>query len=281
MASRLFSRFKVSSRAFNSAASQVAPRLSPLALVGLFTAGSATTYALNHLDVLPSKPLRKSFNSSPFLNATQLEASLHNLPALKAMREASDADDWYEARPTSTFPESRRVHHMTAGALRGPGLVGVPPLARVKKDESQAVVFVHLGRDLCAHDGIIHGGMLATVLDEMLARVAIKNLPDKVGVTASLTVNYRAPTTADQWVMVKVDLDSAQGRKAKVTGRIENLSGAVLADASALFVQPKYASELLDRTTLEQAMGPVITPAEKLVFNSPSNDRVWREGTVA
>jgi acyl-coenzyme A thioesterase PaaI-like protein len=40
----------------------------------------------------------------------------------------------------------------------------------VKKDESEACVFVHLGRGLCGHDGIVHGGLLATLLDEALAR---------------------------------------------------------------------------------------------------------------
>jgi hypothetical protein len=29
---------------------------------------------------------------------------------------------------------------------------------------------VHVGRGVCGHDGIIHGGLLATILDESLAR---------------------------------------------------------------------------------------------------------------
>jgi acyl-coenzyme A thioesterase PaaI-like protein len=31
-------------------------------------------------------------------------------------------------------------------------------------------VVLHLGRALCGHDGIVHGGLLATVFDESLAR---------------------------------------------------------------------------------------------------------------
>lgn len=30
---------------------------------------------------------------------------------------------------------------------------------------------VHLGSDLCGHIGIVHGGMIATLLDEILACV--------------------------------------------------------------------------------------------------------------
>jgi acyl-coenzyme A thioesterase PaaI-like protein len=32
------------------------------------------------------------------------------------------------------------------------------------------VAIVHMGRALCGHDGIIHGGLIATVFDETLAR---------------------------------------------------------------------------------------------------------------
>jgi acyl-coenzyme A thioesterase PaaI-like protein len=32
------------------------------------------------------------------------------------------------------------------------------------------VIIVHVGRGLCGHDGIVHGGLLATLLDEGLGR---------------------------------------------------------------------------------------------------------------
>ena len=49
-------------------------------------------------------------------------------------------------------------------------MLAVPPLAFVKNDESEAVLILHLGRSLCGHDGIIHGGMIATIFDEALGR---------------------------------------------------------------------------------------------------------------
>ena len=35
---------------------------------------------------------------------------------------------------------------------------------------SLTAAVIHLGRALCGHDGIIHGGLIATVFDESLAR---------------------------------------------------------------------------------------------------------------
>jgi len=183
-----------------------------------------------------------------------LEAKLQTLPLLQSLRRQPDTDDWYEVRPYKNLPEERRVNSLSGGALRGPGKLALHPLARVKRDEAESYVFVHVGRGLCGHDGIIHGGLLATLLDETLARTAIANLPDKVGVTAQLTLNYRAPTIADQFIVIRTFLTEAKGRKVTVSGRVEDLNGTVLVEATATFVQPRYA-KLLNTEALKQAMG--------------------------
>ena len=99
-----------------------------------------------------------------------LEDQLQTLPYLQNLRGQGDTQEWYETRPYKDFPEERRVNNLTAGALRGPGRLALTPLIRVRKDESESIVFIHLGRGLCGHDGIVHGGLLATLLDETLAR---------------------------------------------------------------------------------------------------------------
>jgi len=183
-----------------------------------------------------------------------LEQKLQSLAALNALRKREDADEWYETRPYQHYPEERRVNSLTAGSLRGPGKLALWPLIRVKKDESESYVFVHLGRGLCGHDGIIHGGLLATLLDESLGRTAIHNLPERVGVTAQLTLKYRAPTMADQFVVIRTRIEESKGRKVIASGRVEDLHGAVLVEASATFVQPRYA-KLLHSAELRKAMG--------------------------
>ncbi|KIK91808.1 hypothetical protein PAXRUDRAFT_830518 [Paxillus rubicundulus Ve08.2h10] len=201
----------------------------------------------------PGPPADPDSSSSRAYTAS-LEESLQSLPLLHSLRSEPEADEWYEVRPYERFPEDRRVNNLTAGALRGPGKLALRPLVRSRYDESEAVVMVHVGRGLCGHDGIIHGGLLATLLDESLARTAINNLPHKIGVTASLSINYRSPTFADQFIVIKVRLDEKNGRKAKVSGRVEDLKGNLLVEASATFVQPKYSS-MLSNSVVKQAMG--------------------------
>jgi len=203
----------------------------------------------------PAPPPPADPNSAESLAYTEaLEEQLQTLPLLRELRERADADEWYETRPHQQLPDEVRVNKLTAGSLRGPGKLTLFPLARVKNDESEAVVFVHLGRGLCGHDGIVHGGLLATLLDEALARNAITNLPEKVGVTATLSLNYRAPTRADQFVVLKTQLLDLKGRKAMVAGRVEDLQGTLLVEASGLFVQPRYA-KLLDPKLIRQNLG--------------------------
>jgi acyl-coenzyme A thioesterase PaaI-like protein len=142
---------------------------------------------------------------------------------------------------------------------------------RARKDEKEAVAFVHIGRALCGYDGIVHGGLLATLLDESLGRIAIVNLPEKVGVTANLSLNYKAPTKADQFVVIKTRVDDIQGRRAYVSGTVEDLQGTVLVEATATFVQPKYA-KFLNSSAILKALGepakldapvPPMKPQEK------------------
>ena len=82
---------------------------------------------------------------------------------------------------------------------------------------------------------------------------ALLNLPEKIGVTANLSINYRAPTRADQvaslylflgsrtqvysitllqFIVFRVHLLEAAGRKARVSATIEDLDGNILLEAS-------------------------------------------------
>ncbi|EFX05669.1 thioesterase family protein [Grosmannia clavigera kw1407] len=105
----------------------------------------------------------------------------------------------------------------------------------------------HLGRGLCGHPGIVHGGFVATMLDEGLARCCFNALPMGVGMTAYLHVDYRAPTPADAFVVLHAKTVRVEGRKAWVQARLETLpppsedgkpaaTPVVLAEAEALFV---------------------------------------------
>ena len=139
------------------------------------TLGATGINPITSLSILPPRvspgPPADPDSPESLEYTASLERKLQTLPALTALRNREDADEWYETRPYQFYPEERRMSSLTAGALRGPGKLALLPLIRVKKDESESYVFLHLGRLLCGHDGIIHGGLLATLLDESLWRM--------------------------------------------------------------------------------------------------------------
>ncbi|KAG7133294.1 hypothetical protein HYQ45_008493 [Verticillium longisporum] len=110
---------------------------------------------------------------------------------------------------------------------------------------------------MCGHPRIVHGGLLATLLDEGLARCCFDALPSKVAVTARLEVNYRKPTPAGTFVVLRAETQRVEGRKAWVAGRIETLvdetkgeKPVVLVEANGLFISPKAGfSALLSKFT--------------------------------
>ncbi|QIX02244.1 hypothetical protein AMS68_007761 [Peltaster fructicola] len=160
-----------------------------------------------------------------------------------------------ESRPHLKIPVGMRPHNLTGGVLLGDGKIEVPPLVFADNEAELPSLYSisYLGKSLCGHPGIIHGGLLATMLDEGLARACFPALPNKVGVTASLKIDYRIPCPAGRYVVLKAFTTKVEGRKAWVQGWIELLDDGddgssaepkKLVEAEALFIEPKNAAGL-------------------------------------
>ena len=84
--------------------------------------------------------------------------------------------------------------------------------------------------------GGVHGGISAMVLDHMLGQaVAVAGF---AGVTATLTMSYRAPVPYGTPVVATAEHTRAEGRKSWSDGRISLPDGTVLVEATGLFVTP-------------------------------------------
>jgi acyl-coenzyme A thioesterase PaaI-like protein len=156
-----------------------------------------------------------------------------------------------ESRPHMRIPPAMRPHNLTGGTLAGPGKIEVPPLNFNENgvELPSMVQIMYLGPALCGHPGIVHGGLLATMLDEGLARACFDVLPNKIGVTASLKIDYRVPCPAGSYVVLKAYTQKVEGRKAWVKGWIELLGeedaeGTKVVEAEALFIEPKGAKNM-------------------------------------
>lgn len=176
--------------------------------------------------------------------AKAVDDYINNHPLAATMRRDADM---VESRPHMRLPDGLRRHNLTGGTLLGPGRITVPPICWTRNGGKALVSISHLGTDMCGHPGIVHGGLLATMLDEGLARCCFGALPHNVGVTAKLEINYRRPVHAGTYVVLRAQTVRVEGRKAWVEGQLETLvdegqEPVVLAQATALFVSPRFAS---------------------------------------
>jgi uncharacterized protein (TIGR00369 family) len=174
----------------------------------------------------------------------EIDDTLRTHPEAEALRANPD---FTEARPHLKIPEGLRGRSLTASTLAGPGKIVVPPYVFSEENGKSMVSLMYLGSDVCGHPGIVHGGLLATLLDEGMARCCFPALPNKVAVTANLNIDYRAPAMADQYVALRAETVKVEGRKAWVEGRIETLPTngeppVVLVESKALFIEPKHAA---------------------------------------
>ncbi|KAI1122810.1 hypothetical protein F5Y10DRAFT_253130 [Nemania abortiva] len=116
----------------------------------------------------------------------------------------------------------------------------------------EVVSVIYFGAGLAGWPGVVHGGALATVLDESLGRCAILKFPSRTGVTANLELQYRAPTRTNDFYVIRAtpvvsdddDVISKDGirkgdRKLWVRGTLEREDGKVSVEAKALFVVPR------------------------------------------
>ncbi|KAL3472341.1 HotDog domain-containing protein [Aspergillus californicus] len=162
---------------------------------------------------------------------------VEDLTIVKVLREDPD---WVEGSVYGSFSEDEKDERLTSGPLGG--MRGLP-VQKVfwNTKEKKAINVVYIGKGADGFLYVTHGGALATILDEHLARVAIQHLPERTAVTANLDVNYRAPALSGRFYYVEATLDQQRStdRKAYVIGKVCDVEGNSYVDASGLFVVPR------------------------------------------
>ncbi|KAJ2159907.1 hypothetical protein GGF46_002689 [Coemansia sp. RSA 552] len=153
--------------------------------------------------------------------------------------------------------QNTRKSAFIIGTLHKDEKLAVEPLVFVSRDRKQFVFVMHIGKDLCGHDGIVHGGILATLFDEATARPAFWNLPRSVALTASLKINYRRPVVANQVLVLRTEIANINDRKAEITAHIENAKGTILCDSEVLYISPKDESLVPDFTPVKAKLEAV------------------------
>lgn len=100
----------------------------------------------------------------------------------------------------------------------------------VEKDQCYSTTFMprpeHQG-----YDGIMHGGLISTILDEVMARYI--NMKGFNAVTARLDVRFRQPTPIGQLLTATAKIVGKRGKMYEIVSEITLPDGSVTAQGKA------------------------------------------------
>lgn len=90
----------------------------------------------------------------------------------------------------------------------------------------------------CGYEGIVHGGILTALCDDVMAWSARK-ASGEWSVTANISVRFLRPVESGKSYTASGSASRVDGRKIHTEAKITNEAGKVCADAKAVFVAVK------------------------------------------
>lgn len=101
------------------------------------------------------------------------------------------------------------------------------------------------------YPGVVHGGILYTLLDETIGRAAF--LRQRWVVTARMQVRYRHPVQVGQKLRIEGEIVRLRGRVMEAAGRILLPDGVAAVEGSGLFMEiPAEYRQQLEEIVLEE-----------------------------
>lgn len=185
-----------------------------------FSAGAALAYS----EVIFEQYAKYTEVSEDPVEAVQLDFRLRTHPLYEKLVHPVTGKDWVKLRSwenldrnvldgnaqnilvktQSEYQKPQLTNHTLAAA----GGIAVKPVIFHNTKTDETITFVHMGYRLCGYPFIIHGGMLATLLNETFKRNAslsgstLSTLKTDYKVE-TLSILYRAPSFANQFFIVK------------------------------------------------------------------------------
>jgi len=83
-------------------------------------------------------------------------------------------------------------------------------------------------------DGVVHGGFISMVLDEVMAKVCLFN--GKPALTVRIEVRFKRPVLINEEVVVRGNYIETRGRRMELEARCTGKDGEVKAIANAVFL---------------------------------------------
>lgn len=203
------------------------------------------------------------------LAALQLEYKLKNLPIYEKLSHPKPDEKWIklyswenldrnllegrEYGDAKKAEDEYQKHSVHSHTLAQPGGIMIQPVIFHNLDTDECITIVHAGYKLCGYPFMVHGGMIATLLNETYKRAASlskdtsSNLKGDFKVE-DLTINYKSPTFANQFLIVK----TSKSLKDHEGEGVITFESKILSEKEKLLVKSNAVLRNTGRASLEK-----------------------------
>lgn len=148
----------------------------------------------------------------------ELNQRCDNLPIVKQLVSKGYVPVYKQTQPS-------KDNTLIDKTLSVPGAICIPPRMYYNPVSKDTVSIYHLGMKLTGYPFLIHGGILATVLEDMM-RDSVKIVTGKKAeTTKSLKLSYFFPTLANQFVVVRRTKWEQSGGKVSMEAELLDQQG--------------------------------------------------------
>jgi acyl-coenzyme A thioesterase PaaI-like protein len=105
----------------------------------------------------------------------------------------------------------------------------------IRRERDQVLATLHPRPEYQSYPGVLHGGLSATALDEVMGYAAIL-LAGSWAATATMDIRYRAQVPYDAPLPLVAGLTDTRGRRVRAWARLLLPSGEVGAEANGLLI---------------------------------------------
>ncbi|KAL4821385.1 HotDog domain-containing protein [Aspergillus spinulosporus] len=172
---------------------------------------------------------------------------------------------------------SAQVTHLVTTSLISPTKLPIDPIYFLKHSFTDAlsqspksveiIATAYLSTHLTGHAGYVHGGLIGILFDDVFARLAAEIFPSGVGMTANLTLDFRAPAVPGRVYVWRAGIEKVEKeRKVWVYGRMRCLNENGVEEMRGRGVEDSIPRELDEGSglSMEEREGVLVAEARGL-----------------
>jgi uncharacterized protein (TIGR00369 family) len=134
--------------------------------------------------------------------------------------------------------------------------------------EKGCMSYYTIPNEYCGFKGLAHGGIIATLLDEVAAWTIVAHL-FRVGITRQISIRYLKPVPTSEELEVEGELIQNDEQNAVVHTKIRSKEGIILAKAESKWLLPTFSTieEItgINKEEMEKTMKRIIDPIHEVI----------------